>query len=123
MKYQIKMNKILFTLTTFFIIIFSSNCSLAQSTSSNHFVQFIYTNFDTIEKKQEIDDLIRNKPGVIMERSDFKSKKFFLIYNPDLISSNDIEEWMNTLGMTYKCVRYGIHGIDKVLDLKTDCDQ
>lgn len=117
------MTKIIIPLLIFITFIFLPLSSFSQTTGDNHFVQFIYTNFDNIEKKQEIDDLIRNKPGVIIERSDFNSKKFFLIYNPNLVTQNDIETWMDSLDMTYKCVRYGIHGIDKVLDLKMDCDQ
>lgn len=117
------MKKILFSISTTLIFIFSFQSNIAQSTISNHFAQFIYTNFDSIEKRQEIDDFIRSKAGVIIARSDFNSKKFFLIYNPDLVTTFDVEEWMNILEMTYKCVRYGVQGEDIVLDLKTDCDQ
>ncbi len=117
------MNKTLITLFTLFAFILFNKSALSQTSSENHFVQFIFTNFDTAEKRLEIDSFVRSKPGVILERSDFNSKKFFLIYDPNIVTQNDIENWMNTLGMTYKCVRYGIHGIDKVLDLKTDCDQ
>ncbi len=118
-KYKsIQMKKI--TLSTLFI--FSLFAAIAQ-TSQTKFVQFVFTNLDTWEKAKEIDAFIRLQPGVTMSRSDNASKKYLIIYDDSYgITKEKIELWMLQFGMTYKCYRTGIHGVDKIIHLTQDCE-
>lgn len=97
----------------------------AQSASSEQreFVQFMMTNLPSKEKAVEIDNYFRAKDGVFMARADINSKKFLIIYYSDAeITEEQILIWMDEMGITYKCIRHGIHGVDVIIDQKMDCE-
>ena len=81
------------------------------------------TNVETRAKTVEIDAFIRKKEGVFISRADVNSKKYLIIYNNDSsINLNLIIKWMRELGVEFKCIREGIHGVDKITDQKLDCE-
>ena len=82
------------------------------------------TNIDTREQTITIDQFMRNQSGIVISRADLNSKKYLCIYTSESnISRQEIDEWMQQLGVEYKCYREGIHQQDPILDQKTNCDQ
>ena len=81
------------------------------------------TNVDTREQTVAIDQFIRQQSGIVISRADLNSKKYLCIYTPDSnIDRQQIEEWMTQLGVEFKCYREGIHGQDRIIDQKFDCE-
>lgn len=107
------------------LLLTSPLCLKAQSSDpeQKEFVQFIMTNLPSKEKAMEIDDHFRSKQGVFMARADINSKKFLVIYYTNSgITEEQTLIWMDEMGITYKCVRHGIHGVDVIKDQKMDCE-
>jgi len=112
--------KILLVLIMFISIVFSS---YGQENTEKKFIQFIFTNLEKPETAKTIQDQIKAQEGVYMVRANFNSRKFFLIYFSDSdINLSKVDEWLMPHGIEYKCINEGVHGKDKVLDLKIDCE-
>ncbi len=97
----------------------------AQQTNGDEkeFVQFIMTNLPSKEKAVEIENFYRPQQGIFMARADVNSKKFLVIYYADSgITEAQILAWMDDLGITYKCVRHGVHGVNTIINQKMDCE-
>lgn len=99
-------------------------CFLNFSAQETKFCQFIMTNVDQRAKAVEIDNFIRNKAGVTISRADVISKKYLILYKTNSnIDLTIILKWMDLLKVECKCIREGIHGVDKIIDLKIECDE
>lgn len=114
--------RVIFLLT---ILLSIPNWNKAQESNPDQkeFVQFMITNLPSKEKAVEIDNFYRAQSGVFMARADINSKKFLVIYYSNSgITEEQITLWMEELGITYKCVRHGIHGVNIIIDQKMDCE-
>ena len=110
-----------------FLVLFTTVCLTfgvsAQENEEKKFIQFVFSNMEKPGQAKKIEEFIRTQEGVYMVRANFNSRKFFLIYYSDSdISLAKIDKWFEPYGITYKCAREGIHGVDKVIDQKIDCE-
>jgi hypothetical protein len=100
----------LFALSTF------SNLK-AQNTSvnPNKFVQFYVIGISSLSESRAIDNYIKTQNGVIMSRTDHRSRILFCIFdNNSNIDETTFINWLGGLGFQISCFRVGKHGIDKV---------
>lgn len=87
------------------------------------FSQFIVEDADTREEAQMIDKHMRAQAGVLVSRMDSHSRKYFIVHDSNY--SYDEAYFTKTfekLGFEIKCYNEGIHGVDKVIDQKLDCE-
>ncbi len=104
-------------------LVFSSFSTKKESPASNKFTQFIVDEADTRAEAQQIDRYMRAQSGVVVSRMDPISKKYFIIYSSDQgYDETYFIETFKKLGFTIKCFREGVHGVDKVIDQKLDCE-
>jgi hypothetical protein len=117
---RMKKKTLLFLL--FFLGYVVSGTVIAQQAETK-FVQFVFTNLNSREKAKEIDEFVRGQEGITMSRSDNASKKFLILFDSSSdINREKIELWMLQLGMTFKCYREGIHGVDSIIHQTIDCE-
>jgi hypothetical protein len=111
--------QILLTIT---LIGFALSSSIAQH-GETKFVQFVFTNLESREQAKVIDEFVRAQAGVTMSRADNSSKKYLVIFDSSTgITQEKIELWMLQLGMSFKCYREGIHGVDTIIHQTIDCE-
>ena len=112
--------KLFLVLITLFLMVISAS---AQQSEEKKFIQFIFSNMEHPDQAKKVETYLRAQEGVFMVRANFNSRKFFIIYyTSSEISLTTIDKWLTSNGLTYSCPREGIHGIDKVIDQKKDCE-
>ena len=86
------------------------------------FVQFVVEQDISPEEALEIDDFMKTQPGIQLSRMDSYSHKFLVTFNVHQpYNESYFVETFEQFGLTIKCYREGIKGVDRIIHQKMDC--
>ena len=90
----------------------------AQNNTGKEYVTIIVEGVKTPADERTIDLFIRSENGVLTSRMDYRTKKYFGVYETSSgVTIDDFKTWIINLGFTVKCSRSGIHGIGKTTQI------
>ena len=96
---------------------------LTHASAQGYFAQFKTSGLDNEQECRDFENFLRDETGVQQVRSESRSGNVLLISSqPIAFDAAQFELWCMASGLTMKCFRTGVVGVDRIERFTNDCD-